>query len=92
MEGSGRRKGWGVEGGRSKDGRGESGWHRAPGDRVYDSDLSISSCAGAWRGSISAEGVHAKVMHSIVDCSGGVVEERDRLFPVSQGELYLIFV
>ena len=34
MEGSGRRKGWGVEGGRSKDGRGESGWHRAPGDRV----------------------------------------------------------
>ena len=31
-------------------------------------------------------------MHSIVHCSGGVVGERDRLFPVSQGELYLIFV
>ena len=31
-------------------------------------------------------------MHSIVDCSGDVVGERDRLFPVSQGELYLIFV
>ena len=31
-------------------------------------------------------------MHSIVDYSGDVVGERDRLFPVSQGELYLIFV
>ena len=31
-------------------------------------------------------------MHSIADYSGDVVGERDRLFPVSQGELYLIFV